>query len=70
MYVGLKQMQGLGETEVQAVQVVLRLRVPDDHSNCPLGEKYGAIPEDCSGLVGLSSQAEEGCNAVILSSPP
>ncbi|CAM9683865.1 unnamed protein product, partial [Laminaria digitata] len=39
---------------VQKVQMVLRLRVPDDHSNCPLGEKYGAIEQDCSGLITLA----------------
>lgn len=38
--------------------MVLRLRVPDDHSNCPLGEKYGAIEQDCSGLVGFSAHVE------------
>lgn len=33
------------------VQMVLRLRVPDSHSDCPLGEKYGAAEEVCSQLV-------------------
>lgn len=33
------------------VQIVLRLRVPDSHSDCPLGEKYGAVEEACSELV-------------------
>ncbi len=35
------------------VQMVLRLRVPDSHSDCPLGEKYGAAPKDCSQLVSV-----------------
>lgn len=33
------------------LQIVLRLRVPDSHSDCPLGEKYGAAEEACSHLV-------------------
>lgn len=39
---------GLGES---SVQLVLRLRVPDSHSDCPLGEKYGAAEEACGELV-------------------
>lgn len=35
----------------EKVQIVLRLRVPDDHSDYPLGEKYGAADESCSHLV-------------------
>lgn len=34
--------------------MVLRLRVPDSHSDCPLGEKYGAAEEACSELVRAS----------------
>lgn len=34
------------------VEMVLRLRVPDAHSDCPLGEKYGAVEEACGALVG------------------
>lgn len=41
--------------------MVLRLRVPDAHSDCPLGEKYGAAEEVCGELVSLSSS--QGCNA-------
>lgn len=48
---------GLGESSV--VQLVLRLRVPDSHSDCPLGEKYGAAEEACSELVrGEASQLD------------
>ncbi|CAM9378845.1 unnamed protein product [Pylaiella littoralis] len=36
------------------VQMVLRLRVPDSHSDCPLGEKYGAAEEVCSQLIDLA----------------
>eukprot|EP00752_Nemacystus_decipiens_P012685 g11238.t1 len=36
------------------VQVVLRLRVPDSHSDCPLGEKFGAAEEACSELINLA----------------
>ncbi|CAN0177020.1 unnamed protein product, partial [Ectocarpus sp. 4 AP-2014] len=43
---------GLGESSV--VQLVLRLRVPDSHSDCPLGEKYGAAEEACSELISLA----------------
>ncbi|CAN0192649.1 unnamed protein product [Ectocarpus sp. 12 AP-2014] len=43
---------GLGEASV--VQLVLRLRVPDSHSDCPLGEKYGAAEEACSELISLA----------------
>lgn len=39
------------ETGEAKVQIVLRLRVPDSHSDCPLGEKYGAAEEACSELV-------------------
>ncbi|CAM9285136.1 unnamed protein product [Ectocarpus fasciculatus] len=42
---------GLGE---YSVQLVLRLRVPDSHSDCPLGEKYGATEEACGELVSLA----------------
>lgn len=38
----------------EAVQMVLRLRVPDAHSDCPLGEKYGAVEGMCSELVSLT----------------
>eukprot|EP00903_Cladosiphon_okamuranus_P015933 g14717.t2 len=38
------------------VQIVLRLRVPDSHSDCPLGEKYGAAEEACSELITLAVQ--------------
>lgn len=41
------------EVDEANVQVVLRLRVPDSHSDCPLGEKYGAAEEACSELVRL-----------------
>ncbi|CAM9516013.1 unnamed protein product, partial [Hapterophycus canaliculatus] len=37
-----------------AVQMVLRLRVPDSYSDCPLGEKYGAAEEACSELITLA----------------
>lgn len=32
-------------------ELVLRLRVPDEHSDVPLGEKYGAQPEACAALL-------------------
>lgn len=32
-------------------QLVLRVRVPDSHSDVPLGEKYGANVEACADLV-------------------
>ena len=37
------------------MQVVLRLRVPDAYSDCPLGEKYGALEEVCGDLVSTST---------------
>ncbi|CAM9710660.1 unnamed protein product [Scytosiphon promiscuus] len=37
-----------------AVQMVLRLRVPDSYSDCPLGEKYGAAEAACSELITLA----------------
>lgn len=41
------------------VQIVLRLRVPDSHSDCPLGEKYGAAEEACSGLVRRTDKSHQ-----------
>lgn len=42
-----------GTSAVDHVELVLRVKVPDAHSDCPLGEKYGAIEEICSELVSL-----------------
>lgn len=33
--------------------MVLRVKVPDAHSDCPLGEKFGAVEEICSQLVSV-----------------
>lgn len=33
------------------LQLILRVRVPDSHSDVPLGEKYGANVEACAELV-------------------
>ena len=48
VYLCVLQVPERGDADVQ---IVLRLRVPDSHSDCPLGEKYGAAEEACSELV-------------------
>ncbi|CAM9716060.1 unnamed protein product [Chrysoparadoxa australica] len=45
-----------GDDDSCRVQLVLRLRVPDSDSYCPLGEKFGAPIGVCSSLITLCKQ--------------
>lgn len=47
----VQSMSSSGISAVDDVQLVLRVKVPDAHSECPLGEKYGAVEEICGELV-------------------
>ncbi len=39
------------EEELADVDLVLRIRVPDETSTTPLGEKFGASLDECASLV-------------------